>query len=37
MGLQDDYDLENEKNKIKEELSSINPVAETGLYNAVRN
>jgi len=37
MGLQDDYDLENEKYKIEEELNSINSVAETGLYNAVRN
>jgi len=37
MGLQDDYDLENEKYKIKDDLNSINSVAETGLYNAVRN
>jgi len=37
MGLQDDYNLENEKYKIKDDLNSINSVAETGLYNAVRN
>jgi antitoxin HigA-1 len=37
MGLQDDFDLENEKYKIEDELNSINSVAESGLNNAQPN
>ena len=35
MGIQDNYDLENQKYKFKDELDSIITVAESGLYNSV--